>query len=269
MKNLIVNTSLGRLAMSLRESFELVTAACWQLEIVGLLANEREALYLISRLCAPGKTYVDAGAHIGSFLSRVMGHEPTVKIIAVEAVPEKAERLRRRFPSVEVHSCALGATDGETTFFVNTKLSGTSSLGKPTGPELSDVREVRVPLKRLDSLISSDGVDLMKIDVEGAELGVLLGAEKTIERNRPTIMFESGPDGPDGLGYTTASLWKWFSDHDYAVLVPNRLAHDDPGLGEECFLESHLYPMRTNNYFAVAKERRIEIRDAARKLLKI
>jgi FkbM family methyltransferase len=270
MKSIIVTNSLGRLALTVRESFQLVWAACWQTEVVGVLANDRDALYLASHLCASGKTFVDIGAHMGSVVSRVMRHDATAKIIAVEAIPEKVTRLRRNFPSIEIHSCALGETDGETTFFVNTKESGLSSLGKPAAGNVPHVREIRVALRRLDGLISSDGIDVIKIDVEGAELGVLIGGEKTIEKNRPTIMFESGPADPDdGLPYTKEALWKWFSDRDYALLVPNRLAHDDPGLTEEGFLESHLYPWRTTNYFAVARERRIEVRDKARKLLKI
>ena len=87
--------------------------------------------------------------------------------------------------------------------------------------------------------------------------------------SRPTVMFESGPVATDPTGEGKAELWKWLTDRRYVVLVPNRLAHDGQGLSLEGFLESHLYPRRATNYFAVAEERRLEIRDRARVLLGI
>jgi hypothetical protein len=82
-------------------------------------------------------------------------------------------------------------------------------------------------------------------------------------------MFESGPFDNEGLRNTKEALWEVLFDQNYVVLVPNRVAHNDSGLSKECFIESHLYPRRTTNYFAIPKERRMELRDRARKVLKI
>jgi FkbM family methyltransferase len=182
-------------------------------------------------------------------------------------MPDKVEHLRRKFPKVECHQCALGEREGEVSFFVNLKETGFSSLGKPSPNEDSNSVEIKVPLKTLDSLVDENGVDLIKIDVEGAELGVLRGGERLIGRSRPVVMFESGPPKDDGLGYTKDALWQWFADRNYAVLVPNRVAHQDPGLSREGFVESHLYPRRATNYFAVPNERRDEVRDRVRGIL--
>jgi hypothetical protein len=121
----------------------------------------------------------------------------------------------------------------------------------------------------LDSILPHNGVDVMKIDVEGAELRVLRGSDRIVQESRPVIMFESGPPADDSLGYTKEAMWRFFTDRGYAVLIPNRVAHNDSGLSQEGFLESHLYPRRTTNYFAVPHERRTEIRDRARTVLKI
>jgi hypothetical protein len=98
---------------------------------------------------------------------------------------------------------------------------------------------------------------------------VLRGGERLIVQNRPTIMFESGPAADDALGYTKEALFRWFVERDYVIVVPNRVAHDDDGLSESGFIESHLYPRRTTNYFAISRARRIEIRDRARDVLDI
>ncbi len=267
MKQMLVGSRLGKAAMALRGSYHAIKASYFQPEVAGMIANDRMAEHLATRLCLPSKTMIDVGAHIGSFFTEVMEHQPTAKIIAVEAIPEKVANLRRKFPTVEIHSCALGEAEGNVTFYINTVASGFSSLGRPAEGLRSQVVEIQVPVKTLDSLLSSRDVDVIKIDVEGAELGVLRGAVRLVNDSRPTILFESGPSTDDGLNYSKEALWQWFADQKYAVLVPNRLAHHDPGMSRDGFVESHLYPRRTTNYFAVAQERRQELRSRARAIL--
>ena len=208
-------------------------------------------------------------AHIGSIIAEVMRNCPAARIVAIEAIPAKIESLRRKFPAVAFHFLALGESEGETSIFVHTKQSGYSSLGRPADAAASGIVELKVPLKCLDGLIAAEGIDVIKIDVEGAELGVLRGSEQIVAKSRPSIMFESGPPAEDGLEYTKEAIWQWFAERNYAVLVPNRVAHVDPGLSQAGFVESHLYPRRTTNYFAIATERRAEIRDRARAALGI
>lgn len=266
-KQILLGTRLGKAAMTLRSSLHAVKAACFQPEVAGMVANDQMAEYLGTRLCRASRTMVDVGAHIGSFFHEVSEHQPSARIIAVEAIPKKVELLRRKFPAVEIHSCALGEAEGTATFYVNTVASGFSSLGRPSDEMRSQVVEIEVPVRRLDDLVSSREVDLIKIDVEGAELGVLRGAGRLFGESRPTVLFESGPTGDDGLNYPKEDLWGWFAERDYAVLVPNRLAHLDDGLSRDGFVESHLYPRRTTNYFAVPRERRLEVRAQARRIL--
>jgi FkbM family methyltransferase len=268
MKRLIVNTFIGRMAFSLRETVGRTYSSFANPEAGGTIANDYLATFLTTRLCKSSAAFVDVGAHIGSVTAEVARRCPEVRIIAIEAMPDKADRLRRSFPQVDVHNCALSDQSGEATFYVHAKLSGYSSLGRPSrgGGEVS---EIKVALRRLDDILTGGGIDFVKIDVEGAELGVLKGGDRIIAENRPTVMFESGPPADDGLGFTKEELWRWLSEREYVVLVPNRLAHNDPGLSLEGFVESHLYPRRTTNYFAVASERRGELRDKAREVLGI
>jgi FkbM family methyltransferase len=255
--------------MSARTAFQLGRTALTSLESVGTVANDHLATVLVTRLCRPGKTFVDVGAHIGSVLAAVLRNQPSARCVAVEAMSGKAAFLRRKFPGVEVIAAAAGDADGAARFFIDVRHSGYSSLRRPARAEPALVREVDVSVKRLDTVVPPDGIDAIKIDVEGTELGVLRGASRILAASRPTIMFESGPTQEDGLEYTKQALWRLLADLDYAVLVPNRLAHDGTGLCEQGFCESHLYPRRTTNYFAVARERRLEIRDLARHILGI
>lgn len=270
MKQLILGTILGRIAGSFRNDIELLRSAFLHAESIGTLANDQMATELVTKICKSNKTFIDVGAHIGSIVTSVMHNDGSINIVAIEAIPEKVSRLRKKFPRVTFHECAVGNTEGEVSFFINTRQSGYSSLGRPKdGFSNQSTIEIKVPIKKLDSLITTKEVDVIKIDVEGAELGVIRGSKNIIAGCRPVIMFESGSIDNEGLGYTKEALWEIFAEQNYSIIVPNRVAHNDPGLSKEGFLESHLYPRRTTNYFAIPKERRLEIRDRARFVLNI
>jgi FkbM family methyltransferase len=247
-REFFVRTAIGRAAMAGRDFLDVWSAYCTNPEAVGTLVNDQLAKRLVTRLCKPGASFLDVGAHIGSVMALVQHHDHTTNLIVVEAVPEKAERLRRRFPGATIHACAVGESDSTVSFYVDLKHPGYSSLNRnQDGLARQDLEEITVPLRRIDSIVSQTDVDVMKIDVEGAELGVLRGGASLVSTCRPIIMFESGP-GAGSLGYTKEALWEWLKDARYQVLVPNRLAHDGPGLSRDGFVESHLYPRRTTNY---------------------
>lgn len=122
-------------------------------------------------------------------------------------------------------------------------------------------------IEKLDDLVPPKDVDAIKIDVEGAELGVLRGGISVLRNCRPIIMFESAPEAANGLGYTKEAIHDFLTENAFSVVVPNRVAHEGDGLTSIGFIESHWYPRRTTNYFAVPFERRIEFRDRARRIL--
>jgi FkbM family methyltransferase len=255
----LIGSPLEAIVMGIRDRAILLGEAIRHLEGVGNTFNNQLACRLLTHIVSPGATFIDIGAHIGSVISAAR-RSNAGKIIAFEAIPDKAARLQRKFQDVEIHSCALSDRTGQAEFFINTKASGYSSLNR-TGP---DVLQIEVALEMLDNLVKASDVDIIKIDVEGAELGVLRGGERLIERCRPTIMFESGPE--DVLGYTKIAMWDWLHARSYAIYAPDRLAHTGPPMSLEVFLDSHCYPRRTTNYFAVHITRIEDVRRKARLL---
>lgn len=267
MKQLLVGSWLGRAGIRVRAGAQMLHAALCHPDTVGTIANDQLATRLVSTLCRSGKTFIDVGAHIGSVLAAVAHADPTVRLVAIEAIPSKAAGLRRRFPNAELHECAAGESTGEVPFFVDTRRSGYSSLTPRPSAASAPVEQIRVPIRRLDDLVERSDVDVIKIDVEGAELGVLRGGTRILEGCRPVVMFESGPKGDDDLGYTKEAMYAFVTSIDYVILVPNRVAHEGPGMTLDGFVESHLFPRRTTNYFAVPRARQVEVRDRARSLL--
>ncbi|MEB3312724.1 MAG: FkbM family methyltransferase, partial [Cyanobacteriota bacterium] len=175
-KQQLLGGSIGRLTLSLRDKFDILHTTYLCPERVGTVANDQLATKLVTTICQSHKTFVDVGAHIGSVISEVANSDSTIRIVAVEAIPEKTVQLRRKFPFVELHDCAVGESTGEVPFFINLRQSGYSSLRRPLSVNELETSEIRVPIKRLDEIVLSNNIDVIKIDVEGAELGVLRGS---------------------------------------------------------------------------------------------
>lgn len=267
LKETLITTPLVSAALSFRDIVNILSTAYFHPENVCRVANDQIAMRLITSMCQSNKIFVDVGAHIGSVMSMVARRDSSIKIVAVEAMPDKVAKLRRKFPFAEIHDCAVGETTGDISFFINLTQSGYSSLKNSSNAKKGSVSEIKVPIRRLDQLVVSKDVDIIKIDVVGSELEVLRGSSKLLNNSRPIVVFENGIQQDDGLAHTKEALYQFLASNDYDVLIPNRLAHSDPGLTLDGFIESHLYPMRTTNYFAIPHERRTEARDRARNII--
>lgn len=117
---------------------------------------------------------VDVGANIGLATLELGVRFPGARIIACEPDPGAHATLVANVgddPRVEIHRVALSDEDGETTFWT----SPTAVLSS-VHRTLDDQRPVIVPTKTLASFLAEVGVeqvDLLKLDVEGAETLVL------------------------------------------------------------------------------------------------
>jgi hypothetical protein len=75
-----------------------------------------------------------------------------------------------------------------------------------------DIVEIEVELKTLDELIpQNQKIDFVKIDVEGAEFGVLKGGINLLKTNQPLIIFESGKGASEFYGTKPADLYTFIT----------------------------------------------------------
>jgi len=176
-------------------------------------AHEYVTATVFGHLARPGDVVVDAGAHIGAF-TLLAAHRvgPAGKVLAFEPNPLQRDRLARNVATnglaqVDVRAEALSDHDGRALLHLSDDetRSGNASLAAGHG----SAGAVPVDLIRLDDLRDLLGlgcVDLIKLDVEGAEADVIAGASATIDACRPAIVFEVNDLGPAGDGATAPAI---------------------------------------------------------------
>lgn len=145
-----------------------------------------------------GRTVVDAGANIGVFslYAWALGAK---KVYAFEAVKETFVMLGRNLalnrarPKVTAVNAALGAEKARATLIFNTGGEGSSMIDSGNGDVNRGVTYAcrrKVPLTTLDSQVKVS-VGFIKMDVEGCEREVLLGAASLIRKYKPILSFSA------------------------------------------------------------------------------
>lgn len=139
------------------------------------------------------RTVIDVGANVGQFAIWAQEVLAPERIVCVEPQPDAADRIRRMARhakcEVEVVETALGASTGRATLHV-TSAGDSSSVLTPTAESQSTRPGLEVTRTRSVTVLTGDDLFaspphkpvLLKIDVQGSELDVLLGMMLTLER---------------------------------------------------------------------------------------
>ena len=157
-------------------------------------------------------TYIDIGAHDGD--TSVPFIDMFDRIVCFEPNPNSFKILSSN-PKLECYNVALGNEDGTASLAMLSDNPKHGSMHEDRTVNFSGER-FEVEKKQLDSFKFFENIDFIKIDVEQFEYFVILGALKTIKKNKPTIFFENKRNEADtvillllNLGYTVR---KWKSD---------------------------------------------------------
>jgi FkbM family methyltransferase len=137
---------------------------------------DRDERAFIAAHIRPDMTFIDIGAGCGAMsLFVALRAGPSAKILAIEPQPTLFERMlfnlrQNEAPSVKALNCAIADSDGEAVLFFNPFDLAESSI------RMVNVEggggQARVPAKSLATLAHEEGfagIDLMKLDIEGAE----------------------------------------------------------------------------------------------------
>lgn len=216
---------------------------------------------LVARYLRPGDGFVDGGANIGMYtLLAAARVGPKGRVEAFEPSPIAVERLRRniehnRLSTVHVHQAALGEAPGDARFLVGWDVSDRMAGAGDHREGAQDRESIGVPVVRLDDALPGERRYAMaKLDLEGAELLCLRGAERRLRAADPPLwQLEVTPHLLAKQGTSARELLAFLDDAGYDLAIYDRPA------GRLVFPKD--LPDDADNLFAVARSARVAVLD--------
>ncbi len=195
--------------------------------------SERKEQLLVRRLVKPGMTVLDVGANIGKYtklLSLLVGG--TGRVFAFEPAPSSFQRIQTQVAVeklanvVPINQAVCDCQGPITLHQFPEEYSSWNSLGRPRMEDPRDpsrlvpiVSEIQVEASTLDGFCRErglDGIDYLKLDVEGAELRALKGARQLLERKAIRyLQFEISQKMLEGLNTQAGLVFDFLAEHGY------------------------------------------------------
>ena len=187
--------------------------------------SEREVFRALEHHVRPGDTVLDVGANVGVYtmlLARWIA--PSGRVHAFEPAPDAFRLLTDHLAlnglshAAVVTRAAVGDDIGRVQF----RTVGAGGLGHTVAVPLhhatvgSDIIEVAATT--IDAYCAEHDLrpDLIKVDVEGAEMNVLRGAARTLIEHRPIVVVEVHPDALRSRGVTEATFCEFLASVEYS-----------------------------------------------------
>jgi FkbM family methyltransferase len=173
-------------------------------------------LRIMKSVLKSGSCAIDIGCHKGEILDEILKFSPEGPHWAFEPLPHLFEFLKQKYQGKQVVLSPVALYD---------KTGTTEFNHVVNAPAYSGIRKRRydIPGVKIDKLtVATDLLDnlipehqpihFIKIDVEGAEFAVLKGAQKTIQKNKPVIIFEFGLGAADFYGSKPGELFSFLTE---------------------------------------------------------
>jgi FkbM family methyltransferase len=149
---------------------------------------------LLPLLCKKNKTALDIGAAGGIYMVKMQ--HLSANVICFEPIQENINNLKTLINAVKANATIEGIALSDKSGVAKLKMI-INDLGRSTIEEENILEDkngsaetfLSVPIKKLDDY-NYNNIGFIKIDVEGHELGVLMGAKETIKNNRPNLLVE-------------------------------------------------------------------------------
>lgn len=203
----------------------------------------------LRELVPSARTIIDVGMNIGmntieyaTWGKVVHGFEPTpqtydMAVRNIEMAVNQSEPTNywwhgssgKVTGEIILHNCGLGNSSGVLDIVIKKNNAGHNHIDNKDIPTVTKrARKVydrpteQVEIYTLDSF-DLHNVDIIKIDVEGYELPVILGSEKTISEWRPVVQVEMVDTQTRRFGYTCQDIYDWFIERGYIITLSNGL----------------------------------------------
>lgn len=222
-------------------TINLMDFECFQ-HTMPLSAGKSSEMLLVDCLLPFSQGFLDIGANYGVFSLFACARAPHCQVFAFEAQEKlcraiQMARTANKFENLSVVHLALGDREEMVDFFVPDSGSGVGSLFFDNASRFSKAHGVPVHMTTLDHALEKTGignVDLVKIDVEGVETEVVIGASETINRYRPVILFEFNPRTHENAKSSVDSIFHalrrlgYQNFYEVSSLLANGLERSNP-----------------------------------------
>ena len=182
---------------------------------------------LFCSLIKPGMIVCDIGANFGQhtvMLSKLVG--PTGRVIAIEASPTNIEYIHKTIAenecdNVEIINRGVWSHETELTFSHVKNAEATSFCSNK-----SDIRTIEpnpncqyqtIKVSPLDTLVSDD-IDFIKIDIEGAELFAMHGAQQFLKLRSPILMELNSFTSRTFMGIEIIDIIDYMESNEYLCM---------------------------------------------------
>ena len=192
------------------------------------------------QVCSGKSVFIDVGAHIGLYslpVSEVL--KPGGRVYAFEPAESNYHHLLKHIAynnidNILAYQTVVGDTTKDSVVFYEHVVSSSPFSGlvrKKTAASYVGKQRSQVCL---DDFCAENGLvpDVIKIDVEGAELLVLRGVQRILTQYEPMIFLSIHPSHLEMLGQSTSELMKLLCELGYEVRATDGIRVDELGSGE-------------------------------------
>jgi FkbM family methyltransferase len=210
---------------------------------------EKETFEFFKKNIRKGNTVLDIGAHIGLYSSpfaEMVGAQGSV--FCFEPTPSTYGILKKtmqlnKHRNVKGVNAAISETSGTITFNLTSKNGEGSNANSIVSIDRS-VTNVEVKAISIDDFRKENKlkINVLKIDVEGAELSALKGAKETFMQDRPLGILALHPSNIIEFGHSLEGIWKCLEEYKLKIFYQGQPISKDDFCNNELLFDIEFIP---------------------------
>lgn len=225
------------------------------IDVTKNIKYDRLTMDILDKVLCYDSNCIDIGCFKGEILQEFIKRSPEGTHVAFEPIPGFFKALKKKFKSrqLTIHNLALSDQSGIVTFNYVIDAPAYSGIKKRDyDGKNPDIELIEVKTDTLDHMLPVDyHVDLIKIDVEGAEFKVLKGAYNTLKKSRPIIIFEFGLGASDFYKVTPEQFYQYLAEEcGYQIFQLKNFLNDGNALDKDSFTK--VYSTKKDYYFVAS-----------------
>ena len=186
--------------------------------------HEKVVTEILVEALQSAKCFVDVGAHIGWYTCIASKHMPYGSVYGFEMDDLSFALLKKNIAinnctNVEVYNVAVSESPGMVSYKRDTKRPNPGFYLQANTKDENSAGFVSVNSMILDEFLKSKGIvpDVIKVDVEGAEMNVLMGMRQTLRSYKPILFLEIHPSNLHYFSTSTSAILSLLIENDYKV----------------------------------------------------